>query len=162
MNALRPQCLQRHHVEVHKPEWWIQRIESMGFKHSQYLTDIVRQRAKEEHYAARANPQNTTLQGPDGDPINAQHIWLTMQVFVNPAVASLPEHAHLMAETGCFKGRGDNNALYHQPCGLRAEETTMPPEFLPLKITPEQDEEWKTRMRRHIEEAKAKEAASKN
>ena len=64
------------------------------------------------------------------------------QVFINPAVASLPEHAHLLAEHGCFKSKTQN-----RPCGvgkkqLAETESKLPPEFLPLQITPEMDYAW--------------------
>lgn len=31
-----------------------------------------------------------------------------LQVFINPSVASLPEHAHLFGGHGCYKGAFDN------------------------------------------------------
>lgn len=37
-----------------------------------------------------------------------------MQVFINPAVASRPEHSHLLAEGGCYESK----ELPHVHCGF--------------------------------------------
>lgn len=37
-----------------------------------------------------------------------------MQVFINPAVASRPEHDHLLAEGGCYEGKD----MPHVHCGF--------------------------------------------
>lgn len=134
-----------HHVEVHTNSWWETKFESLGFKYSRALTEKVRQLAIEERNHDR------TL-GPDGKPYNAQHIWLTMQVYINPVVASLQKHAHLFAEHGCFKGRQGAD-LIHKECGtLRGGETesTLPPSFRPLKLAPEQDELWLEQVKESI------------
>lgn len=91
--------------------------------------------------------------GPDGQPMNAQHIWLNMQVFINPMVASLPEHAHLFSEHGCFKERGEKGAIIHKECGtLRGAKTEskLPENFYPLNLTPEQDEAWLQQVQRAV------------
>lgn len=88
-----------HHVEVHQDDWWILKYQSYGFIYSQQLTDKVRSWASEEKEAKEA------ANAPNGEPYNAQHIWLSMKVFINPAVASLPEHAHLFFEPGCVYRR---------------------------------------------------------
>jgi hypothetical protein len=59
-----------HHVEVHNSDWWVVKLESFGFRYSEILTEKVRQLAAED---------KTDL-GPDGKPLNAQHVWLTMKV----------------------------------------------------------------------------------
>jgi hypothetical protein len=66
----------------------------------------------------------------------------TLQVFINPAVASLPEHAHLLSEHGCYKSKTQN-----RPCGTGMKkhidtESKLPDSFLPLKITPDMDFAW--------------------
>ncbi|KAL3796937.1 hypothetical protein HJC23_000690 [Cyclotella cryptica] len=41
-----------------------------------------------------------------------QHLWLSLQVFINLMVASLPRHSHLFAEHGCFGGRNDGEKIH--------------------------------------------------
>ena len=139
-----------HHTEVHDDEWWINKFESFGFKYSEGLTQQVRKIARKESSARN-------VIGPDGKPSNAQHIWLNMQVFVNPVVASLPQHAHLFAEHGCYEGRGDGGAILHKECGEGRgghKESKLPASYYPLDMTPEQDEAWLRIVRQSIAEAK--------
>lgn len=89
-----------HHTEVHKQEWWISRLQSFGFVYSNELTERMRQKAKKENQS--------------DDPYNAQHIWMNLLVFINPSVASLPEHGHLLAEPGCFQGNDIPNKYCHE------------------------------------------------
>ena len=93
-----------HHVEVHQQDWWITRFKMFGFVYDESLTKTIRAVAIEEVGHAENNRNNASDAfasiGPDGKIYNAQHIWLNMLVFINPAVASLPDHAHLLAEPG--------------------------------------------------------------
>jgi hypothetical protein len=94
------------------------------------------------------------IPAPNGRTYNAQHIWLTMKVFVNPAVASLPEHAHLFHEPGCYKGRAEGGKIVHRLCGEGADgalETPLPPHFYPTKLTPEMDKKWEDLIRSHLD-----------
>ena len=68
-----------------------------GFKYSESLTKKSREKAAVE---------------------DAQHLRHTLLVFINPLVASRPEHAHLLAEPGCFKERGHINVQ----CGEEKKE----------------------------------------
>lgn len=139
--------LLRHHVEVHDNDWWITKFESFGLKYSQQLSEKVRLLATNER-------NEGTEIGPDGEGLNAQHVWLTMQVFINPVVASLPKHAHLFSEHGCFKGR-DSEKIIHKECGtLRGgdTETSLPKSFYPLEITDEQDRAWLEQVKASISE----------
>jgi hypothetical protein len=73
-----------------------------------------------------------------GDLVSAPSI---LQVFINPAVSALPEHAHLFAESGCFVSRGQPN----KQCGdLKdaGKESKLPDSFLPIRLTPEMDTAW--------------------
>jgi hypothetical protein len=91
-----------------------------------------------------------------------------MLVFVNPAVASLPQHAHLLADPGCYLTR-DKNGLVNRECGKLnlmftgqkqtvAMESVLPQEYRALKITEEQDNKWfehvKSRVKQHEPETK--------
>jgi hypothetical protein len=128
-----------HHVEVHPEEWWVQKLESYGFRYDKELT--MRSR--------KAASKNGEGKGPDGNPFNAQHIRMTVKVFVNPVVAALPEHAHLFPRHGCFeryadKAKGETFAKT-RPCGTGRgghKETPLPASFEPLKVTPEMQEKW--------------------
>ena len=138
----------RHHVEVHDNDWWVTKFESFGFKYSSSLTQKVR------HIATNERDHGTAL-GPDGSEYNAQHVWLTMQVYINPAVASLPEHTHLFSEHGCFKARVGKE-MVHKECGtLRGgeNESKLPKSFYPLELTTEQDEAWLKQVKDSIVES---------
>jgi len=139
-----------HHVEVHSDEWWIRKYESYGFKFDPVLTDQVRQWAREEGMKKEL--------GPTGKPYRAQHISLSMKVFINPAVAALPEHAHLFFEHGCYLGRGtgaDAGKLLGRPCrtgkGKEAQlESVLPPSFWPLNLTEDMDRKWEELIRSKV------------
>jgi hypothetical protein len=74
-----------HHVEIHNDDWWIQKFESYGLRYSKALTDQVQQ-------WARIEKTNRTDIDPQGNPFHAGHILMSMKVFINPVVASLPQH----------------------------------------------------------------------
>ncbi len=126
-----------HHVEVHEEEWWIARFQSFGFVYSDSLSQQVRQVAN----------LHADDPAPNGKTYYGQHIWLHMLVFINPAIASLPQHAHLLAEDGCTDG---NVPEFRRKCGsttmgdksIAAIETTLPPSFQPLNLTVEMDAAW--------------------
>jgi hypothetical protein len=128
-----------HHVEVHDDAFWIQKFTMFGFVYSAELTEKMRAVAGKEAHTGVA---------PNGISLNAQHIWVNIKVFINPAVASLPQHAHLLAEPGCFWKREGGKRL-NRECGdttlnanADATETKLPGEFAALKLTPEQDTKW--------------------
>jgi regulator of replication initiation timing len=75
-----------HHVEVHQDWWWLSRMELAGFVYSERLTKLFRKVA--QFFA--------------GDSGESQHVVITMHVYINPKVASLPEHAHLFGMFGCY------------------------------------------------------------
>ena len=82
-----------HHVEVHEPDWWIARFTAAGFVHSPDLTKRIHEAAQGGRYEKSADGKTS---------YRAQHIWLNMQVFLNPPVLRLQKHAHLWGEPGCF------------------------------------------------------------
>ena len=131
-----------HHVEVHDDEWWKLKYQAYGFVYSEKLTQQVREWAQNERGQAKA---------PNGSEYNPQHVWLSMKVFINPAVASLPEHAHLFYEPGCFDGRNQ-----HRLCeeGINVAEVAMesklPEGYLPVKLTPEMDTKWEQRIKEKV------------
>jgi hypothetical protein len=123
-------------------------MEMYGFQYAGNLTQQVRDIAKDEQ---RQNIPSMV----EGKPYNPQHIYSTMMVFINPAVASLKKHAHLMAEPGCFKLR-QKGIIYNRKCGegVGSEgESIMPPEFEPIVLTPEMDTAWETLVKENIGKA---------
>lgn len=163
-----------HHVEVHKDPWWIVKFQMYGFVYSTELTNQVRQIAKTEF--AKRHPSMK-----DNEPYNPQHVWLTMmvrvyettrkarqcvcvllnplfllflKVFINPAVAVLPEHAHVMAEKGCFERR-IQETLVHKECGTGRnahKETPLPDRMkpIPLENPQESQRQWEDYIRAHL------------
>jgi hypothetical protein len=114
-----------HHVEVHDGEWWDHRMTSQGFVYSERLTNLVRQEATE----GRLDPT------PNGETFHAQHVWTTMRVYINPPVARLPKHDHLLGEPGCFTD-------YNQPNEECGGDDKLPERYLPLKGAFEPDDKW--------------------
>jgi hypothetical protein len=128
-----------HHVEVHEDDWWIRKFTSFGFVYDDFLTQQVRQWARDDRTS------NYTL--PTGGKPDPQHISRSMKVFINPAVASLPAHAHLFPDHGCLgKKIGERRADYERrKCGTGpagAKETPLPDNFYPLPVLPEMHERW--------------------
>eukprot|EP00977_Amphora_coffeiformis_P001018 scaffold219_cov156-Amphora_coffeaeformis.AAC.16 len=123
-----------HHVEVHSDAWWIRKFEAFGFKYSQEMTDEVRSWATKENNLKKSAPFGTAK------VFNPQHIFLSMKVFVNPVVASLPRHDHLFYEPGCFLRR-DKGANLLRECG-KDEESKLPDSYRPLTLTAAMDTAW--------------------
>ena len=81
------------------------RLEANGFVYSDALTKLVRKEARLERKLNN---------GKFGT-----HIALTMQVFLNPVVAGLPEHQHIFAGQGCFNDIGEEyEMLFNNGGGL--------------------------------------------
>lgn len=131
-----------HHVEVHNHDWWQMKMEAAGFVYSETLTKEMKGKAMQDRerkdLVDDMITKNRTSYGV------AQHLWTTLQVFINPLVASLPEHAHLFAEHGCYR----SNQLKNQECGKPgvgggvSNLTPLPESFKPLVLTKEMDEQW--------------------
>ncbi|EJK60904.1 hypothetical protein THAOC_18679 [Thalassiosira oceanica] len=129
-----------HHVEVHDDDWWRAKMEAAGFVYSESLTLEMKDKAKAD---VRRNDLTDAMKKSDNKSFSvAQHLWTTMQVFINPLVASLPEHAHLFAEHGCYRSQKG------QECGKPgigpgvSDLTPLPEHFKPLQITEEMDHNW--------------------
>jgi hypothetical protein len=126
-----------HHVEVHNDEFWIDKFAMFGFVFSPTLTQTWREQASGERNSCCA---------PNGIKYNAQHVWLRGQVFINPAVAALPQHAHLLAEPGCYDNR--ENRTSHRECGdpMPSQDTSgesvLTVAFRALPLTVAQDDAW--------------------
>ena len=124
-----------HHVEVHDEKWWRARMEMMGFLYSDELTKVMKE------YAGKDRGRRDII--PAMDPNKGynvgQHLWTTLQVYINPLVASLPEHAHLMAEHGCYH---HTNGKECGKAGNTEVDSVLPDSFKPLKLTDDMDKEW--------------------
>lgn len=130
-----------HHAEVHGDRWWKLKFAAAGLVFSEELTKLVRAKASEEKRSDRM--------APNGQSYNAQHVWLTMLVFINPIVAGMPQHDHLFAEPGCFSGKtkGPNEWLENGAgtlCGegVDGHVARLPAHYIPPILTPEQDAAW--------------------
>jgi len=124
-----------HHVEVHTDEYWRAKYESNGFVFSGDLTSRVKDIAVKER-------ENNT-EAFNGKRLGATHVARSIQVFINPLVASLPEHSHLFAEPGCFTDYGKPK----HDCGTgRNEEhiSKLPEKFKALRVTSDMELQWKT------------------
>lgn len=137
-------------------------MELLGFKYSEKYTQMLHKVAGRERDAGKNNPNNQTLIGPNGAPYNAQHIWNRMQVYINPVVAALPQHAHLFANHGCFKAMGEKG-LENRECGTgkQKEESKLPKSYYPLELTEAQDKAWLDMMKKHIAKLTAEQEAMK-
>jgi hypothetical protein len=103
-----------------------------------------------------AHKEGGTPGAPGGKAYRAAHIGRNMKVFVNPMVASLPQHAHLFPSHGCFKQYGpDRLNPITRPCNGELE-SELPKEFHPLELTPAMDEEWKVLIESHLQPNKQK------
>ncbi|KAL7529792.1 hypothetical protein ACHAXR_003157, partial [Thalassiosira sp. AJA248-18] len=126
-----------HHVEIHNHDWWQVKMEAMGFVYSDSLTKTMRDKARQDIH--RKDLVKDMIKKNQTSYNVAQHLWTTLQVFINPLVASLPEHAHLFAEHGC---------LHQKECGKEglgggvSELTPLPESFKPLPMTKEMDDQW--------------------
>lgn len=158
-----------HHVEVHFEGWWRAKMESFGFVYSEYLTQRYRKMAFEETYQRKlflsVNDTKGAL-GKDDRYVMGAHMMRSLQVYINPPVARLPRHVHLLAEPGCvqrslpFKNNTMNMPeadestwnLIRRTCGAGKshEETLLPKEFEPLPFSPQQEEEWRDRVLQHV------------
>lgn len=130
-----------HHVEVHDHTWWIEKMSMYGFIYHHDFSMQVRQLARLE--------KKGNIPAPNGETYKPHHIWSTMQVFVNPSVTALPQHAHLLYEPGCYQGR-ENRQLVQRECESLENETALPSSFKPLNITSQQDEQWFERIKQKI------------
>jgi Methyltransferase domain len=139
-----------HHVEVQSDEWWIRMFTSHGFVYDEKLTEQVR------GWASRDGASDYVL--PTGEKPNPQHVYTSMKVFINPAVAALKEHAHLFPRHGCIGKDTAEGQIRFEPreCGTGSEgakETPLSPELYPLPVTPEMHERWLQVIKKGIEQS---------
>lgn len=71
-------------------------METQGFLYSAELTGMVRDAAWAELIWNRRHV--------DKDSTTSMVVFTSMNVFINPPVASLPQHKHLIAGDGCYSG----------------------------------------------------------
>ena len=93
-----------HHVEVHAQWWWKARFAAYGM---QYLRDVTRDIHQvtmwEKHYLKRLWDAKSVHDHRVGT--YGQHLTHGLMVFINPEVASLPEHDHLFSGDGCYDAK---------------------------------------------------------
>jgi hypothetical protein len=99
-------------VEVRPTWWWTSRFQAHGFVLLPEFGEVCRQMTevnKSVHF-------------------EGQHIRTRLMVFINPSVASLPQHRHLFGGHGCFRGVWDS-IDGGEPC---AGPDALPKEYLSL------------------------------
>lgn len=143
-----------HHVEVHPDSWWILKMEAYGFRYSETLTVQSRKWAFDEM-------QNKTgiVMAPNGKPFRCSHCINSLKVFVNPAVAALPQHQHLFPRYGCFKRYATNEEQaagafksVTRPCRQDKMETALPESFEPLSVLPSMHASWDEAIKQGIDQ----------
>eukprot|EP01062_Namystynia_karyoxenos_P061149 TRINITY_DN5320_c2_g3_i1.p1 TRINITY_DN5320_c2_g3~~TRINITY_DN5320_c2_g3_i1.p1 ORF type:complete len:429 (+),score=81.35 TRINITY_DN5320_c2_g3_i1:69-1355(+) len=119
-----------HHVEAHKSWWWRARFEARGFVYSPELTEMAR----------------TIVRKTNTRPVAAAaHLQFRLMVFINPRVASLPEHAHLFGGPGCCCMAGNSSTYV---CGASGHDPSMndhdwlPEQYLPVWAEPTEHDDW--------------------
>lgn len=132
-----------HHVEVHTTKWWIRKMQMYGFQYSEEMSLEI------QGIASKEQENKTASIIVEDEPYNAQHIWTTMMVFINPAVSALPEHAHLFSGIGCFQSLGGEKGIVNKDCDGE-NESKLPPEYYPLVLTEQQDEDWVALVKKNI------------
>lgn len=144
-----------HHTEVHDDDWWRAKFTMYGFQYSEVLTMRVRDIARKEKMAGIKFP---VKDGDDKDQTYCpQHVFTSMNVFINPAVASRPEHAHLLSEPGCYNSRrpvGDR----HAACGTAEDDgdgkiinTPLPDKFNFIPYKEDKHKEWEAYLLKNTE-----------
>lgn len=134
-----------HHAEVHDDKWFILKYQAFGLIYSPELTHLIRGKAKEERDWKRPTPL-------EDKPYFAQHVSMSMMVFINPSVAGLDRHQHLFSEPGCYDGRKKTKNEWggkkNYDCGEPSTSGNMdivaavPDDFKPLKIDSSMHEAW--------------------
>jgi hypothetical protein len=117
-----------------------------GFRYSKELTEQIRNVSKED---------KGNIFPPTGQTMNAQHVRISMKVFINPLVAALPEHAHLMGGIGGCHESGLGENIVNREC-IKDSETPLDPAFHPLNLTEAQDEEWYEIIKANVDGEKLK------
>eukprot|EP01083_Nonionella_stella_P074596 202401_1 len=135
-----------HHTEVHDDTWWRARMEMYGFVYSEDYTKRVRQIGHKETQARIRFPVNVTKDDVNtGNRIyDAHHIKSRMLVFINPLVASKPQHAHILSEGGCYLSNKQPRVHCGEENNKRARKvnTPIPDEFKNIIYKEEQHKKW--------------------
>jgi hypothetical protein len=139
-----------HHTEVHEHEWWVRKFSAYGFVYDDALTQEIRTVARQEGA--------TNRKAPNGKRYFAAHVSRSVKVFINPVVASLPQHYRLFPEFGCYGGKDPTTGqLKHRECGKgrtnaddASLETPLDPSFYPLRLTPDMHMKWENHLKQQL------------
>jgi len=113
-------------------------MEMMGFVYSEDLTNKMHEQARTDR-TRKDLIEDMVIKGKNSYQV-AQHLFKTGQVFINPMVASLPQHAHLLTEHGCI-GRVGRTPSDNVDCGNKGT-TALPKHFKAINLTEDMDENW--------------------
>jgi hypothetical protein len=87
---------------------------------------------------------------PNGVYLDGFYVRTKLMVFVNPMVASLPEHAHLFPEPGCVHVPVRKGPFVRRPCSIKNGETPLPDSMLPLNLTQAMDDAWMNLIKENV------------
>jgi hypothetical protein len=113
-----------------------------GFKYSENLTKNARNIAKTD---------SGTF--PTGGKYHPSHIIGSLMVFVNPAVAGRPEHAHMLSEPGCYNEVTKTLIQCGTEPNKRSREvnTPLPDTFKPIPYNNDKHLEWESLLKYNVE-----------
>ena len=103
------------------------------------------------------NESSANIPFPTGGVYRGQRMRTNFMVFINPSVASRPEHAHLLAEAGCYNELGKKSGNTAIQCGeeinpnARAVSTPLPDQFKPIPYKEEKHLEWEALIVANVE-----------
>ncbi len=143
---------------MHDDAWWISKFEMYGFVYSDELTKKVRNIAQTEKDSKIPAPQFVVNKDGKDQFYRAQHILMTMKVFINPDVASRPEHSHLLSEPGCYDDRRAQGTQRNVPCGeeknrnTRIVNSVLPDSFKSIPYKEDRHKQWEIFLKRNVEE----------
>jgi hypothetical protein len=144
--------LSRHHTEVHSTEYWIERFEMQGFKYSKTMSEKAR--------TIINNEISAKIPFPTGDIYGGYHMLTNFMVFINPSVASRPEHAHLLAEPGCYNDLEQESGNTAIQCGeelntnAKSLSTPLPDYYKPIPYKEVKHLEWEALIVDNVEKGK--------
>jgi len=116
-----------------------------GFRYSDSLTKRARGKAVDERKKRIPFPVPVGKK----DKYKGFHLIHTLMVFINPAVASLPQHAHLLAEGGCYD---DSNVHCGDEKNVNSKivNTPLPDDFRPIPFKEDKHIEWEEFIKENV------------
>ena len=77
-------------------------------------------------------------------------------MFINPAVASRPEHAHLLSEPGCYDDTQQVHCGEEKNKNSRLVNSKLPESFKPIPYKEDKHKKWEEYLKKKVDEEKDK------